>query len=311
MHSNEDTSTPTVICAIEETTAESVVAAGGELAETLGARVVLAHVRRDPALGNSGAKRERARHASKRRGESIVRRAREALTGDVKVEERVAFGSVVDELTAIADEATDALIVAGSRRRGAITAALLGSVSRSLARGAPCPVLIVAEPAPGAPRQSHVGWAGAPSTVVAGVDGSERSVKVTAVARQVADRLGDRLLLAYANESTSGTATVVGPEGTEVSTPTALAEVLAHAGDPAALVVEYGPPAQVLQRVCARQGARLVVIGAGRSDGLRSLLADSVAERLPGLAPCPVLVVPERASVGIEAAATAALRRAA
>jgi len=53
------------------------------------------------------------------------------------------------------------------------------------------------------------------------------------------------------------------------------------------------------------------VIGAGGSGGLRSLLADSVAEQLPGLAPCPVLIVPEQASVSIDATPTAELSGAA
>jgi len=222
--------TPTIICAIEETTADSVVSAGGELAETLGAPVVLAHIRRDPALFNSRADRERARHSSMRRGQAILRRARQSLPSDVEVEERVEFGSVVDELAAIATETTDALIVAGSRRRGAIAAALLGSVSRTLAREASCPVLIVAEPAPGAPRHSRPGPTGSPSTVIAGVDGSERSVKVTALARKLAERFGDRLLLVHAHEATSKAPVVIGPPGKEVSTPTALTEVLARAG---------------------------------------------------------------------------------
>jgi nucleotide-binding universal stress UspA family protein len=292
MHSNGETWTPTVICAIEETTADSVVSAGGELAEALGAPVVVfAHIRRDPPLFNSRADHERARHTSRRQGHAILRRARRSLTSGVEVEERVEFGPVVDALTAIADETAGALIVAGSRRRGTIAAAVLGSVSRTLGRVAPCPVLIAAEPAPGASRR--LGPAGSHSTVIAGVDGSERSVKVTALAGKIADRLGDRLLLVHAHEATGTPPVVIGPAGKEISTPTALTEVLARAGDSASLIVENGRPASVLQRVCARQEARLIVIGAGRNDGMRSLLADSVAQQLPGLAPCPVLILPE------------------
>ena len=65
------------------------------------------------------------------------------MPDDVEIEERVELGPVVTELAAIAEDSKAEFIVAGSRRRGAIATALLGSVSRTLAHEAPCPVLIV------------------------------------------------------------------------------------------------------------------------------------------------------------------------
>lgn len=301
----------TIICAIEETTTEAVVPPAGELARALGARLVLAHVRRDPGFGNSHADRERARHASRGRGEAILRSARGLVPRDVEAEERVEFGIVADELGAIADETMAAFIVAGSRRRGAISAALLGSVSRTLASEAPCPVLIVAGTASSGRRQGRAGLPGSPSTVVVGVDGTERSVKATALAREIADRLGDRLLLAHAHETTIAIPIGSGRVSDGVSTHTLLTGALARAGDDATLVVENGPPAEMLRGVCAREHARLIVIGSGRSGGLRTLLANAVAEHLPGLAPCPVLVVPGHASATLQTTPALEDRRAA
>lgn len=54
--------TPTIVLAIEPGTAERVARTGGALASDLGARIVLAHVRNDPPLFNSGRERERARN---------------------------------------------------------------------------------------------------------------------------------------------------------------------------------------------------------------------------------------------------------
>ena len=63
------------------------------------------------------------------------------LGGDV---ERLAVnGDPADELTRAATDRRAALLVLGSRGRGPVRAALLGSVSAAVTRRSPCPVLIV------------------------------------------------------------------------------------------------------------------------------------------------------------------------
>ncbi len=59
------------------------------------------------------------------------------------VEHRVLVGGPADRLAELADEENAELIVVGSRGRGALKAAFLGSVSHSLVGIARCPVLIV------------------------------------------------------------------------------------------------------------------------------------------------------------------------
>ncbi len=72
----------------------------------------------------------------------------EALTaappGDVPVERVVSEGSPGDVLVGAAAGAD--LVVVGSRGRGGIRSALLGSVSSHVAHHAPCPVVIVRAP---------------------------------------------------------------------------------------------------------------------------------------------------------------------
>ena len=288
--------TPTIVCAIEETTAADVVVAGGDMAAALGASIVLAHVRSDPTRFDSPAARERARHHTRDLGLAIVNRARELLPDDIDVEERVELGPTVAELVTIAEETKASFIVAGSRRRGAIATALLGSVSRTLAHEAPCPVLII--PQGNRTSSGESGWESPPSTVIVGVDGSEGSVAATEVARNIAERFGDRLMLVYGQDRVAA----------RTANPDTLAPAVARAGEAPRVVVESGSPSQVLKDVAEREDARLIVIGASRTTGIRALVENSVAEPLPGLAPCPVLIVSQEAGLGFEDdASTAAI----
>ena len=63
-------------------------------------------------------------------------------TGKVEVEVAV-DASVADGLRRIATERDAELLVVGSRGRGTLRAALLGSTSHALAGDAPCPVVVV------------------------------------------------------------------------------------------------------------------------------------------------------------------------
>jgi nucleotide-binding universal stress UspA family protein len=58
----------------------------------------------------------------------------------------LAAGDPADELAQLAADARAALVVVGTRGRGPIRSAVLGSVSRSLARHAGCPVVICPRP---------------------------------------------------------------------------------------------------------------------------------------------------------------------
>lgn len=126
---------PTILLAIDERTVDRVARTGGELANALGARLVLAHVRGGGRSFNSSS------------GHEILDRAHDALPAGVEPE-RVEVGTPAHRLAELASEVGAALIVAGTRGRGRLASALRGSVSQTLVRRASCPVLIVSDRAP-------------------------------------------------------------------------------------------------------------------------------------------------------------------
>ena len=251
--------TPKIVLAIEPGTAERVARTGGELARNLGARIVLAHVRNDPPLFNSLRERERARHRTTRRGRAILDQAHAALPDGVEADQRVELGIAVPRLSELASEVDAALMVVGSRGRGPLASALLGSVSQALARQAPCPVMIVPDAASaGAPSRID-GTLREFSAIVAAVDNSSESSKAARFARELADRSGDELLI-----------------------------VPIHAA--------ADPPALTVPTIAAREQARLIVIAARLGDAGGITLPSSLAARMPQLSGRPVIVIPEGAT---------------
>jgi nucleotide-binding universal stress UspA family protein len=69
--------------------------------------------------------------------------ARIARERGMAIDTKLLVGHVVDEIVAYADSIDAGMIVVGSRGRGAITSALLGSVSRGILKEARRPVLVV------------------------------------------------------------------------------------------------------------------------------------------------------------------------
>jgi nucleotide-binding universal stress UspA family protein len=255
--------TPTIMLAVEQGTTERVASIGGRLAQELGTRVLLAHVRKDPALFNSKMDRERARNRAMRRGRQVLDAACATLPDGLEVDSTVQLGVPADELSQLATKAGAALVVTGTRGRGPFTSALLGSVSRELVRGAPCPVMIVPDGAATGAFDSRVCGRENRSTVIAGVDGSERSSAAAGLARRIADRLDDQLL-------------IVPLQSTE------------------------DPPAHVMQAIAASEKARVIVISEDCCGARRFPLMPPV-QQLLRLAPCPVIVLGDGAATTLGA----------
>lgn len=183
-----------------------------------------------------------------------------------------------------ADEAAE-LMVVGSRGRGALAAALLGSVSRALVRTTPCPLAIVT---PSAAERHELRTNGVHGPIVCGIDGSERALAGALLAGDLARRLGERLLLAHVRDYPGAGAPGRRTERDIVGA--AIAELDADVE----VAIEEGPAAHILLSLAARTRARMIVVAprAGRG-GLRTAVLGSVSSFLAANAPCPLVVPPQ------------------
>jgi nucleotide-binding universal stress UspA family protein len=198
-----------------------------------------------------------------------------------------------------------ALLVVGSRGRGAVRSAVLGSVALHCVTHATCPVVVVHPTAeePGASRLVVVGADGSPESraaLVAGVDEAARTgAEVEVVATYVpADYWTDLSSIAIP------TAAQIHAD-LEERTRRLVADVLADRSDPGiaapAVRIEIlpGPAADVL--VDRARAADLLVVGSRGRGAFRGLLLGSVALHCAMRAPCPVMVVhplPGRSTAG-------------
>ncbi|MBJ7450993.1 MAG: universal stress protein, partial [Blastococcus sp.] len=219
---------------------------------------------------------------------------------DTSAVRRVAVTLVVTERpasTELVERSGDAvLLVVGSRGRGAMRSALLGTVALHCATHATCPVVVVHPPAV---------TAGRPARVVVGVDGSAGSLAALVAAIEEAARLGARVdaVSTYPRaEDRTDLESLLVPSVEVVRArlgdvvreqlDAALTEVGRRGGAPAPEVrveIVEGPPGEVLTRWS--RGAHLLVVGCRGRGALRALLLGSIALDCVIHAPCPVLVV--------------------
>ena len=220
---------------------------------------------------------------------------------EVVVDVRVEGGSPADHLLARALGA-QALVV-GSRGRGAVRGALLGSVAMHCVTHASCPVVVVhgAVPQP-------------PPRVVVGLDDSDLSRTVLGRAAREAERLDAQLEPVtvvdnppYWGESYAMTAALAaaGREDVRARAQALVDGVLGPRAGVRVDVVE-GAPREVLPD--RADGAALLVVGSRSRSTLVGTVLGSVALHCAASARCPVMVVhPEpRAESAEQPAAVAA-----
>jgi len=134
-----------VVCGVDDReSAGDVVRVAHELCEQLDARLLLVHVA--PSVSGpgtatvDGAARE-LRRIALGRAERVLASVAEAAGGEPEL--RAAIGDPATELARLAREEGAALLVVGSRGRNPVASALFGSVTATLGRIAPCPVVVV------------------------------------------------------------------------------------------------------------------------------------------------------------------------
>lgn len=201
------------------------------------------------------------------------------------VNSEVAYAQVVQALVDASREAQ--LVVVGSRGRGRLGRAALGSVSSGVLHHAHCPVAVV-----------HADEAQAPdliSPVLVGIDGSPASEAATALAFDEASRRAVDLVVLHA-WSDIATVADVGMEWGEFEAEghRVVAERLAgwHESYPDVTVLRHIVHGQPTRRLIeeSRQ-AQLVVVGSHGRGGFTGMLLGSVSTAVAEGADAPVIVV--------------------
>jgi nucleotide-binding universal stress UspA family protein len=282
-----------ILCAVDESDAAGpVLDTGRWLADALRADLVVVHVvdvESDEAV-------------------DLVAEVRARL-GDEDADVRLIAGTPAEAIRAAADDERPDLLVVGSRGRGALKAAILGSVSRDLISKAPGPVVVVP---PGVVQATDAAAPAGGASVVCGVDGSAEALAGATFAGALARRLGFRPVVVHARQNVraalayprarSETPPVTGQsDSVDKVADEVLWRAVEAAGAGAAGVIEPGPPAEVLESIADREGARLIVITARGDGGVGAALLGSVAAELTVSASRPVVVLPDAAAAAAPA----------
>ena len=266
---------------------ERAAATGAQLARDLRCEAVLVHVlRATRAAGHRGAVSIGVGHEVRRlraivNEHGLPKGTRVALCRGDPAEALIDFAK--------ADDAE--LMAVGSRGLHELGDAVLGSVSSTLMRVAPCPV-VVAPPAIRPPLASM-----SLRPLVCGVEGSDRDQHTLRLAADLARRLGSELHVVHAfspRPLAPGPAAVtpaVMPDLTEVAEAT-LERAVARAGVAARRCVVSSPAKDGLIRRADEVGAGLLVIGSQGRGKLGSALLGSVAIQLTAESHIRVVVLP-------------------
>ncbi len=207
------------------------------------------------------------------RGRLELRKAEAAQQG-VALEVRVrsssaVYAGILEEV----EELKPSLLVMGRRGRTGLERLLLGSVTARVIGHSPVSVLVV-------PREASLDF----SRILVASDGSPHGVAAWEQALLIAQKLGSTLMLAS-----------VTPSDRDLKAAEDIVESLEPVAEREKVALEpyvlEGRPYEAIVRLAQQKQATLIVLGSHGRTGLKRLLMGSVAERVLGQAPCPVLVV--------------------
>jgi hypothetical protein len=218
---------------------------------------------------------ERADAAAAARRQELLRIA--AAAG-VPVEVRVREGD--EAQAAIVEHAretrADLIVIRRVGHRGLLSRLLVGEMAGAVASRAHCDVLMV-------PRDGEP-WRRA---VLAAVDASASGLRAAASAARVARSMGLPVFVV----SVAAEASQASRAQAEAAARAAI-DALARTRMPAESAVRTGKPPAEIVAAAAERGADLIVVGRrGASGSLHRALLGSTAQKVVGMAACPVLVV--------------------
>ncbi|WP_047865718.1 universal stress protein [Rubrobacter aplysinae] len=202
------------------------------------------------------------------------------------------------EIVHLAEEIGASAIIMGSRGRGGIRRALMGSVSENVVLYAHCPVLVVR----GDGRRSLF-----PARIVLAVDGSEESKAATDTAIDLVKRTGSELYVVHAGftaylpyahpymaenvESFAERAEKEAREFLENRVEQIKDQANGQTGARVHTHLRRGDPKKEIVELAEEVDAGLVIIGSRGLGGVRRALMGGVSDSVVRHAHCPVLVV--------------------
>lgn len=220
------------------------------------------------------------------------------------------FGRPDAEIVSLAEELGADLIVVGSRGRGPLKRALMGSVSNSVVRHAPVPVLVVRDD-----RREEAGQP-LPGTVLLALDGSDEARAAARAAVEISNATNSKLRVLTILEDVPLTpyAPYPGPEAWEVSDDVLrerkenaraflmgeVERIEAEGGAVEEAHLAVGVPAKEIVRAGDELGAGLIVVGSRGLGAVGRTLMGSVSDSVVRHAHSPVLVVREKDTVARE-----------
>jgi nucleotide-binding universal stress UspA family protein len=301
---------PPVICGFDNSElARPAAQFAGALTRRLGCELVLVYVAEmEDGVARTASDlsyfQEAAIDAGDSAFEPLVRET--GLDAQLQVE----LGDPAKRLVSAAVEYDAQLLVVGSRGRGRFMAALLGSVSRKIAREAPCPVVVVSPRAAAAWK----GFSEEPQAllILCGLDEAQH-FRTLLLAVDLSRRLGAQLMIAHAYDDPPPMAPPSPAPGERALERDWLAEERWKRGrdllrrsaltaqEEGATDVETrllaGHAALSLNALADRESADLIVIGSSGRGWIRSTRLGSVSSALAASAPAPVAVLPAGARI--------------
>jgi nucleotide-binding universal stress UspA family protein len=292
--------------------AELAARSAAELADKIGSELHVVHVfgispwypAYPEATGFDGVEledpvlEEDLQRISEQRARELLDAEAEKLrsVGGTPAQTHLVEGGVPQEIVGLAEEIGAGLVVVGSRGRGGIRRALMGSVSDSVVRHAHCPVLVVRD---GERERDYL-----PGRILLAVDGSEEASTAAQTAVELADRTDSELHVVYVGEVTP----VSHPERRGYLAryeqlqeearrllEEQVDEIKSAGGTVSRAHLRMGRPDKEIVALGEEIGAGLIATGSRGLGGMRRALMGSASASIVRHAHCPVLVVrPEK-----------------
>ncbi|MCC7207733.1 MAG: universal stress protein [Anaerolineae bacterium] len=225
--------------------------------------------------------------------------AQMALEGhDLRVNSRIEYGSVSEQIVKVATEERVDLIVVGAQGKTLSEELLLGSTAYSVLRQSAVPVLVLK--ANVVRDMGHVKCkgicSGAFSHILHPTDFSECATRVFQIVRQLKSCGVEEVVLLHVQDEralrhiSSEQLSVFDLEDTERLKQ--MSRALSLKGIGSRLMLRHGHPVREIVRASEEEEVSLLVIGTRGRSAIQEILAGSTAENVIRLARCPVLAIP-------------------